>query len=295
VQRRQDITGAQIDSVSFSRNDRLFAVTSVDGSGAGEVQVYDLATEKLYKTVMTFDSLWEIAQKPAGAFFSKDGRQLIVQTPTESDKAIIFDSATLEVTTQKSHAYISTQHASWGKGYSAEITNIHSQYVIVVHMGGHPFLIKVPEECYQFAIDTLHNELAIASFTGGIYIYDLHKRKITGHFSCREEPSTLNKILYVTPSIAWFPEHRLIWASNVEGRSVFWDPLHHKVKADIQLPLVMTSAAINHAGDSIAFGTMDGQVYIIRTKQLMKAINDGSIVKFLTYPNLTKPINNSRW
>ena len=49
VQRRPGINvGTEINSVSFSSNDRYLAVTTGDG-----VQVYDVATEKLYKTVMT--------------------------------------------------------------------------------------------------------------------------------------------------------------------------------------------------------------------------------------------------
>lgn len=298
VQRKHGINvGAEIDSVSFSSNDRFLAVADSDG-----VQVYDVATEELYKTVMTFQgTLNPIAS--TGAFYSNDGKQLLVLSPMDSSNSSttrkvkleeefpVFDSTSLEITNEKPKAYISTERANWGKGYWAELgiwTDIddpewdatHPQDeadTIVVHMGGSPFVIKVPNNPSEFAINTLNSKLAIASNIGDIYIFDLQKRKITSSFSCELQKSDGGGSC---TSLVWFPKQHLIWASNLEGRSVFWDSLHHKVKADIQIPLVITCATINHAGDSIAFGTKDGQVHIIQTKQLVKAINKGSIVHF---------------
>ncbi|MEO6907396.1 MAG: hypothetical protein ABI210_05860 [Abditibacteriaceae bacterium] len=297
VQRRQGINlDNGIDSVSFSSNDRYLAVASSHG-----VQVYDVATEELYKTVMTFRGILNPIAS-TGAYYSNDGEQLVVLSPMDSGSTTsrkvkleeefpVFDSASLKITNQKPKAYISTERANWGKGYWAELgiwTDIddpewdatHPQYeadTIVVQMGGSPFVIKVPDDPSEFAINTFNSKLAIASNIGDVYIFDLQKRKITSSFSCELQKSDGGGSC---TSLIWFPKQHLIWASNVEGRSVFWDSLHHKVKADIQIPLVITCAAINHAGDSIAFGTMDGQVHIIQTKQLLKAINNGSIVHF---------------
>ena len=274
--------GVDIHSLSFSKDDKYLAVASIrNGSDNrfhsfyGGEQIYDSITQKLYKTLQSYEPPYN-PETTVGAFYSIDGKQLIVEDPYE--KTLVYDSSSFEITNQKPAPYVSDDHVAWGNGFSAQIININGKVMTVVKTPNRSLTLHSGGMPQHLALDPIHKKLAIANTSGDVCIFDLNVWKITAHTSCRSKVFQKgdNAFSGIT-SLAWLPKQQILWISNIEGRTVFWDDSSRRTKADVVLPSVITCAVVNHRNDRVAFGNNEGTVQITSIESLLNSVNNNSI------------------